>query len=390
MKLEQQPEMTMPITGAVRSHHGTGSDYAKNPLIVYWEMTQACGLACRHCRAEAMPKCHPAELTHEEGKRLLAQIAAFGEPHPHLILTGGDPLKRADLYELIDEGVRLGLHLSITPSATPDLTNDTLLKLKAHGIESLGLSLDGSSAERHEAVRGVAGCFAWTMEAARNAGALGMPIQVNTLVSQETVDDLPAIYELLTQSKISRWSLFFLIAIGRGKMLQPISPEHGEQLMEWVYDLAGSAPFAIKTTEAPSYRRVAMNRMKATPNKPEQARRNTVFQGFGIRDGHGIVFVSQKGDIYPSGFLPVKAGNVRQDNLAEVYRSSELFRGLHNPDEFKGRCGVCDYRKICGGSRARAFAYTGDPLQSDPFCPYQPGEVHASSAHPTNAKTLTS
>ena len=379
MNPELNKEMTMPITGAVRPHHGTGGDYARNPLIVYWEMTQACGLACLHCRAEAMPRCHPDELTQAEGQRLLAQIASFGEPHPHLILTGGDPLRRADLYELIDEAVRLGLHVSITPSATPDLTYDTLLKLKAHGIESLGLSLDGSSAARHEAVRGVAGCFAWTMDAARNGGALGMPIQINTLVSQETVDDLPAIYELLTQYQISRWSLFFLIAIGRGKMLQPISADQGERLMEWVYDLAGNAPFAIKTTEAPSYRRVALNRLKTAPNQPEQARRNTVFQGFGIRDGHGIVFVSQRGDIYPSGFLPVAAGNVRHDGLADVYRHSELFRGLHNPDLFHGRCGECEYRKICGGSRARAFAYTGNPLESDPLCPYQPEAAHASA-----------
>ncbi len=219
MIVERSAEISMPITGAVRPHHHGAGDYAKNPLIVYWEMTQACGLACRHCRAEAMPQCHPEELTHEQGKQLLQQIADFGEPLPHLILTGGDPLRRPDLYELIDEAVRLSLHLSITPSATPDLTNETLVKLKAHGVESLGLSLDGSTPARHEAVRGVAGCFELTVEAARNAAALGMPIQVNTLVSQETVDDLPAIYELLSGLNINRWSLFFLIAIGRGKTI---------------------------------------------------------------------------------------------------------------------------------------------------------------------------
>ena len=194
--------------------------------------------------------------------KLLNQIAAFDAPLPHLILTGGDPLQRPDLYEIIDEAHRLGMTVSITPSATNALTWDVLAKLKAHGIESLGLSLDGSNAARHEAVRGVEGCFNWTIRAARDAASLGMPIQINTLVSRETAPDLCAIYELLKAQKIMRWSLFFLIAVGRGKLLQPISPEHGEELMHWIYDLSKTAPFAIKTTEAPSYRRVALNRMR--------------------------------------------------------------------------------------------------------------------------------
>jgi len=367
-----------PIAGAVRHHHGAGTDYSRNPLIVYWEMTQACGLACKHCRAEAMPSAHPQQLTTEESKSFLRQIVAFGDPLPHLILTGGDPLRRPDLYELIDDARGLGLHVSITPSMTPDLTETALTHLREHGIESFGISLDGSNAERHEAVRGVAGCFDRTIWAIEAAAALGMPIQINTLVSQETVDDLPAIYQLLSTKQISRWSLFFLIATGRGKTLQPITPEAGEKLMEWIFDLAADAPFAIKTTEAPSYRRIAMNRMhvpghgKGGPaNGAEEFRRNSIRAGFGIRDGHGIVFVSQKGDIYPSGFLPVCCGNVRQAQLPHVYRDSPIFQRLHNPDLFHGRCGTCDFRKICGGSRARAFAHTGDPLGSDPFCTYQ-------------------
>ena len=150
---------------------------------------------------------------------LLRQIASFGDPMPHLVLTGGDPLRRADLYDLIDEAHRLGLTISVTPSATADLTYGVLAKLKAHGVESLGLSLDGSTAARHEAVRGVEGCFDWTINAAQNAAKLGIPIQVNTLVAQETEEDLPAIYELLKTVHVMRWSLFFLIAVGRGKLL---------------------------------------------------------------------------------------------------------------------------------------------------------------------------
>ena len=362
-----------PANNSDRNAHNSGShDYSQNPMLVYWEMTQACALACRHCRAEAVSTPHPSELTHAESKTLLRQIAAFDKPLPHLILTGGDPLKRADLYDLIDEAHILGLTVSITPSATPDLTFDALAKLKAHGIESLGLSLDGSSAVRHEAVRGVEGCFDWTIRAAEDAAKLGMPIQVNTLVSQETADDLPAIYELLKSLKAMRWSLFFLIAVGRGKMLQPVSPERGEELMHWVYDLSRAAPFAIKTTEAPSYRRVALNRMRGEGMPSAEIQGTPVYRGFGIRDGHGIMFISNKGDIYPAGFLPLTVGNVRMDHLVDIYRNSPMFRALHTPSQFKGKCGQCEYRALCGGSRARAFAYTGDPLASDPFCPYEP------------------
>ncbi len=337
-------------------------------MLVYWETTQACALACKHCRAEAVSAAHPNELTHEESRKLLRQIAEFGKPLPHLILTGGDPLQRADLFDLIDDARQLGLTVSITPSATENLTFDALAKLKEHGVESFGLSLDGSNAARHEAVRGVEGCFEATLRAARFAAALGVPIQINTLVSEETIDDLPAIYELLKTFTVMRWSLFFLIEVGRGKVLQPISPERGEELMNWVYDIAQVAPFVIKTTEAPSYRRVALNQMRREGMASVEIRRTSVYRGFGIRDGHGIVFVSNQGDIYPAGFLPLSAGNVRTDSLVSVYRESPLFRALHSPDAFKGRCGRCEYRVLCGGSRARAFAATGDPLASDPFC----------------------
>ncbi len=352
--------------------HRIARDYADRPMLVYWEMTQACGLACRHCRAEAMPQAHPLELNHVESQRLLRQIVEFGDPLPHLILTGGDPLQRADLYQLADEAQSLGLDVSITPSATQNLTRQVVEKMRAHGIQSLGLSLDGSNAERHDGIRGIPGCFDTTIRGAKLAAEFDLPIQVNTLVSEETADDLPATYELLQSLKVMRWSLFFLIAVGRGKVLREVSPARGEEIMEWVYDLAKVAPFAIKTTEAPSYRRIALNRMRAEAMAPEQIQRTSVYHGFGIRDGHGIVFVSNTGDVYPAGFLPLTVGNIRQGNLADLYRNAPVFRSLHNPNEFKGKCGRCEHRIICGGSRARAFAYTGDALESDPFCPYEP------------------
>jgi radical SAM protein len=345
---------------------------ARNPMIIYWEMTQACGLACRHCRAEAMLQKHPNELNNQESRALLQQIVAFGDPLPHLILTGGDPLMRPDLYELIDEAIALGIQVSITPAATQNLTRDVIAKLQAHQIQSLGLSLDGSDAARHEAVRGVPGCFEWTMNAMRDAAELNIPIQVNTLVSAETADDLPAIYDLLLTQRVMRWSLFFLISVGRGKMLQAVSPARGEEIMRWTLDLSRRAPFAIKTTEAPSYRRVALEKMRASGMSSEAIRRSSVYRGFGIRDGNGILFVSNTGDIYPAGFLPLTVGNVRRDDLVTIYRDEPMMRSLHDPNTFKGKCGYCEYRIVCGGSRARAFTHTGDALESDPFCPYQP------------------
>ena len=366
------------------AHH----DYSVSPMLVYWEMTQACGLACRHCRAEAISTSHPDQLTTAESMNLLQQVAAFGQPSPHLILTGGDPLERTDLYEIIDEARRLGITTSITPAATPTLTSEVFAKLKAHGVDSIGLSLDGSNPARHEGIRGVAGCFDWTMAAIQKAADLGFPIQVNTLVSEETADDLPAIYELLKGYKIMRWSLFYLIAVGRGKELQPVTPQRGEELMHWTYQLAEEAPFAIKTTEAPSYRRVALNHMREAGRTGPEIERTPVYRGFGIRDGHGIMFVSNQGDIYPAGFLPLVTGNVRVNQLTDVYRDSPIFRSLHDPSTFHGKCGVCEYRTLCGGSRARAFAYSGDPLGSDPFCPYEPRNAGATQASIDTAQSI--
>jgi len=350
-------------------------NFALTPLNVYWEMTRACALACRHCRAEAMPHPHPLQLSFEESLRFLRQIPDFGDPLPQLILTGGDPLVRPDLLDLVDAARALSIPVSITPSATPTLTRAMLTALKAHGVEALGLSLDGSDALRHDAIRGIEGTYTRTMEAMEWAAELAMPLQINTLVAAETADDLPAIYALLMTKQVARWSLFFLISVGRGRVLQPLKPAQAEQLMSWIYHTAQHAPFAVATTEAPSYRRVALGEMRAAGLNGEQIQRTPIGRGFGIRDGNGIVFVSNTGDICPAGFLPLAAGNVRDDHLVRVYRESPLFAALHDPAQFGGRCGRCEYRSICGGSRARAYAASGDPLAEDPLCLYQPARA---------------
>ena len=353
------------------TNHGP-RDYTKTPMNIYWEMTQSCALACRHCRAEAISSPHPLELNHQESLAFLHQIPAFGAPLPQLILTGGDPLARADLLDLIDETRRLGISVSITPAATEALTREVLVRLQDHGVDGLGLSLDGSTSERHDAIRGVPGTFDRTMQAIRWAQDLNMPVQVNTLVAAETVDDLPAIYELLKPTGIARWSLFFLISVGRGKVLQPLSPAEAEQLMHWIHTTSRKAPFIVATTEAPSFRRVALQKLREEGLTGDQIRTSGATRSYGIRDGNGILFVSNTGDICPAGFLPLSAGNVRQDHIVDVYRDSTLFRQLHDPSQFEGRCGACDHRTLCGGSRSRAFAATGNPLASDPICTFEP------------------
>ncbi len=354
-------------------HHGSANrDYSKTPLNVYWEMTQACALACRHCRAEAVPEPHPNELGFEDALRLLDQIKDFGDPLPQLILTGGDPLMRQDLHPIIVEARKRGIGVSITPAATKALTREVLEKLIELGVDGLGLSLDASTAEVHDAIRGVPGTFDRTVQAMKWAQELKLPLQVNTLVAAETAPHLEEVYELLKPLGLARWSLFFLIAVGRGKVLEPLSVEESERVMRWIFDKTKEAPFVVATTEAPSYRRVAVEEMRKTGMTGEEIRRSPQYRSFGIRDGHGIVFVSHVGEVCPAGFLPVGAGNIRKDHLVDIYRNSDLFHSLHDPTQFEDRCGHCEYHAICGGSRARAYEATGSVLASDPLCLYEP------------------
>jgi AdoMet-dependent heme synthase len=340
--------------------------FDRAPARVYWETTRACDLACRHCRAHAVPTAHPAELTTAEGRRLLDDLARFEAPLPHVVFTGGDPLKRSDLFELIEYARLRGLAVSVAPSGTPLLTAVAIGALKAAGTEAISLSLDGSTAARHDALRGVPGCFDRTLAAAAAARAATLPFQINTLVSAETVDDLPAIHRLAAELRAARFSLFFLVSVGRGAVLEQITPEQLDTVLRWLAGLAGMGRPIVTTTEAPQFRRLLLER-----------RQGAHVPGAGVRDGNGIAFVSHTGDIMPSGFMPLSAGNVRSDDIVAVYRESPLFRRLRHPEMFGGRCGCCDFRDPCGGSRARAFAAAGDACAEDPLCAYEVGAALA-------------
>lgn len=355
------------------TEHRAGSRYrfAAAPLRVYWELTRACDLACRHCRAEAIPRRDPRELSTEEGCRFLAALTEFGPPAPHVIFTGGDPLKRPDLWELVVYGTGLGLPISLAPSATAALTRPVIRLLKSLGIEAMSLSLDGSTAKIHDGIRQVRGCFIRTMEAALDTMAAGIPLQINTLVTAENVDDLPDLHRLIGVIGAARWSLFFLIPVGRGVVLGQVDPSLCEELLHWLFDVSRESPFLITTTEAPHYRRVVLQRMRKGVEGDEAGARPSR-RGFGIRDGNGIMFVSHTGAVQPSGFLPLVAGNVRTESPVKIYRDSPLFQRLRQPERFQGRCGHCEFREICGGSRARAYAASGNPFSEDPLCPHEP------------------
>lgn len=347
--------------------------YSEAPVLVYWEVTRACDLACRHCRAGAIAERSREELSTTEAEGLLEKIREFGKRAPHLVLTGGDPLKRPDFFDLLEYGARLGLRISVAPSGTQALTREVFKRFKGSGVESISLSLDGPSEEKHDGFRGVQGCFARTLRAAKQAHEESLGLQINTLVTAETEEGLPEIHRLVKGLGPMRWSLFFLIQVGRGLGLTGVSPDRCESIHHWLYDLSKECPFAVATTEAPHYRRVVYTRMRAEGIPSAKIRETSVGRGFGIRDGNGIMFISHNGDVYPAGFLPLVAGNIRTGHVAEIYRDSELFKEIRHTGNFKGRCGRCEFREICGGSRSRAFATSGDPLAEDPACNYNPG-----------------
>lgn len=342
-----------------------GVDTERRPFVLVWELTQACGLECDHCRADAQPERHPDELSTAEGKALLDRAADFDD-NQLVVFSGGDPCKRPDLVDLVDYGTDAGLTVTLTPSGTEELTADTIADLDEAGLRRLALSIDGGSPTAHDDFRGESGSFEATVRAAEAARDLGVPLQINTTVCASTVDELPAIRELVADLEAVLWSVFFLVPVGRGLVLDPIDPERAEAIMDWLADVADDAPFGLKTTEAPHYRRVQQQR--ASQAGGTDGRRS------GIVAGDGFAFVSHVGELYPSGFLPESAGNVREDDLVDLYRNAPLFEALRDRDRLKGKCGACPYRMVCGGSRSRAYAYTGDPLESDPLCAYEPPE----------------
>jgi radical SAM protein with 4Fe4S-binding SPASM domain len=337
----------------------------QNPFLVIWEVTRACALACRHCRAEANPRRDPRELNTAEAERLIDQVA---RAKPKIfILTGGDPMHRTDLLHLVQYGASKGLHVAMSPSATPRFLKCDLKSFKDAGLKRISLSLDGARRETHDAFRGVPGTWDRTMACVEKANELGLSIQVNTTITRQNFSELDEMVNVLDEILPATWTLFQLVPTGRGKQEDLLSGGEMERLFERLYAISKTVPYAIKTTEGQHYRRVALQQWeKYGGGKPAAS---------GVNDGKGFVFISHIGEICPSGFLPYTGGNVRTDELIEVYQEAPLFRQLRDPDALKGKCRQCEFRAICGGSRARAYAMTGDYLAEEPLCIYQPGRA---------------
>ena len=382
----QQPMHAIPARG--------GLDYDQTPFLVIWEVTQSCDLACKHCRAAAQPIAHPEELNTEEGKRLIDQISELGVPI--FVLTGGDPMKRADLFELIRYASQKNVRIAVTPSATPLLTREAIFKMKEAGVVRLGISLDGSTPEIHDRFRGFSGAWQRTIQAIEWANEAGLPIQVHSTISRQNVADLDNLCDLFERLAIVMWNVFFLIPVGRGQLDDLLSGEEFEEVFAKIYELSQRASFQVKTTEAMHYRRYLLQHNleekkmgqghpgahpgghpAAVPYEAGAPIADPQTRAMGwatrrVNDGKGFVFVSHVGNIYPSGFLPIDAGNIRQKTLAEVYRNAPIFKALRDSARLEGKCGACEFKEICGGSRARAYALTGDPLAPEPCCIYQP------------------
>jgi radical SAM protein len=376
-----------------------GIDFNTHPFVVIWEMTRACDLACVHCRAAAQSRRSQFELTSAEGFRLIDQIA---ELRPRVfVITGGDPLKRQDVYDMIAHAKKAGLDPSVTPSATPLLTPEAIAGMKQHGVARLAISLDASSAAAHDQFRRVNGSFDLTLRAIRAAKDNSIPVQINSTVTRRTVADMEPLADLLTGfENVVMWSVFFLVPTGRAKTADMIEAEEVETLFGKLYEISKRVPFSIRTTEAMHYRRYVLQRMmeekggswrSLVDQKTGLVDASTLFVNMipknvplgiqpnaitraprGVNEAKGFAFISHIGDVYPSGFLPLKAGNVKKESLVDIYRGSELFRKLRDTANLQGKCGRCEFRELCGGSRSRAWSVTGDAFASDPICTYQP------------------
>ena len=365
-------------------------DVAERPFIIIWEVTRACDLACRHCRADAIPHRNPLELTTPEARALIDEIAGFGKPSPIFVLTGGDPMKRNDIAKLVEYGTSKGVHMALSPSATPLVTRERLVELHDLGLKAISLSIDGSTPEIHDHFRGFSGVFDRTIKLWEIAREIGLRVQINTTVTRHNVEDLAAVAQHLRGHSAALWSVFFLVPVGRGSVLEPITAQESEDVMNFLYDVGTVLP--VKTTEGHHFKRIVLRRGELARRRgpdtlPEagplyhrlraalgewtpgpRERRSPM----DVNAGRGFVFISHKGEICPSGFMPMSAGNVRTDSLRKVYQESDLFVGLRDPSRLKGRCGRCEFAAVCGGSRSRAYAVTGDPYAEDPLCAYEP------------------
>lgn len=342
-------------------------DYAPHPVVV-WEVTRACSLHCQHCPMGAEPQRSPLELSTYEGYKTIDQIATL-EPS-RFVISGGDPLEREDVFQFLEYAKRRGLDPAVALSPTAELTRQAMNEIARKGTSRIVMSLDDATALRHDALRGIPGTFAATLDAARWAREAGIAVEFNTLISRRNAAHLSDILALILSLGADAWNLYFLVPVGGAKMVDVLTAEEVERVFEFIDGAAES--IAIRVIEAPHYRRHRLQKTSGAWSDfaGYQADDNAAVA---THDARGVVFISHSGEVRPSELLPLSAGNIRYRALGAIFRGGDLFVALRDPRNLKGKCSRCEYARVCGGSRARAFAASGDLFGSDPLCAYEPG-----------------
>ncbi|MCW4029219.1 MAG: radical SAM protein [Candidatus Bathyarchaeota archaeon] len=336
------------------------SSSAVAPRVVAWESTRACAFACRHCRAQAQKNADPNQLTIPEALNLIDQIAELCKPV--FIISGGDPLQRPDIFEIAAYASKRGFRVVMSPSGS-NITSGIIEKLKASGVRMISLSLDGSTALVHDGFRQVLGAFDLVLRNVSYANGGGLPFRINTTVTQHNVGDLEATHRLAVSLGAKEFDVFMLVPTGRGKISMELSPSQYEETLKTIHNLSLTSSIPVKVTCAPQYVRVALQQKNQTTRAA---------MGRGCMAGNGFCFVSHVGDVFGCGFLPLAAGNVKLQSFRDIYHNSPLFLELRNPELLRGKCGVCGFKALCGGCRARALSVHRSHLAQEPYCEYLP------------------
>ena len=338
--------------------------------LLAWETTRRCNLACRHCRAAAGSGPYPGELTTDEGMALLTDLATMGQVV--VILTGGEPLLREDIFDLAAYGARLGHRMVMAVNGTL-LTPRLAARLQDAGIQRLSISLDGAAAASHDQLRAVAGAFEGALAGIAACREAGLPFQINTTVTRANRAELPAIYELAINLGAVAHHVFVLVPMGRGAEIREelVQPAEYEETLRWLLAAQREGRLFIKPTCAPQYYRLWRQDAAARSEQITAATHGLEAMTKGCLGGQGFAFVSYGGEVQPCGYLELMAGNIRETPFPEIWAASDLFQQLRRVDDYRGKCHSCQYRKVCGGCRARAYALTGDVLGEDPICPYE-------------------
>ncbi len=356
--------------------------FDKKPTLLFWETTMACPLRCVHCRANAIYHRSPNELNTDEAKKMLEIISTFDPKPPMIVFTGGDPLMRDDIFELVDYAKSLGMLCALSPAVSENLNDGAIKKIKELGVSSVSISLDGAVPKTHDFIRQGQGVFYRTISIIKELVKNGIRVQVNSVVMSLNFEEFPKIFHLIKNLNVDVWEVFFIIVTGRANKFLDLEPRKFEAIAQLIFDCSRYG-LAVRTVEAPFIRRIYYERMAGIEFHDDLYNRlkdeliklegmpssKTTIYSKGTLDGDGILFIAHDGSIYPGGFLPIRLGNIKKDNLIKVYRENELLNRIRRR-EFKGKCGSCIFKYVCGGSRARAYASTNDPLESDPACIY--------------------